>query len=193
MEKFQELGLNGEILKGVADLGFVTPSPVQEKAIPVILGEQNDLVVLAQTGTGKTAAFGLPLLQKIDTERNDTQVLILSPTRELCMQIGNDLRNYAKYRLDIRVACVYGGTDIRKQIREVKQGIHIIVATPGRLVDMINRKAIHIETVFAVVLDEHGGNVEIDYVVDMEHAVVTSNQFRLNITEQNLMGENSNV
>ena len=88
MEKFQELGLNGEILKGVADLGFETPSPVQEKAIPVILGDQHDLVVLAQTGTGKTAAFGLPLLQKIDSGRMDTQVLILSPTRELCMQIG---------------------------------------------------------------------------------------------------------
>lgn len=168
MEKFQELGLNGEILKGVADLGFVTPSPVQEKAIPVILGEQNDLVVLAQTGTGKTAAFGLPLLQKIDTERNDTQVLILSPTRELCMQIGNDLRNYAKYRLDIRVACVYGGTDIRKQIREVKQGIHIIVATPGRLVDMINRKAIHIETVFAVVLDEADEMLNMGFQEDLD-------------------------
>lgn len=168
MEKFQELGLNGEILKGVADLGFVTPSPVQEKAIPVILGEQNDLVVLAQTGTGKTAAFGLPLLQKIDTERNDTQVLILSPTRELCMQIGNDLRNYAKYRPDIRVACVYGGTDIRKQIREVKQGIHIIVATPGRLVDMINRKAIHIETVFAVVLDEADEMLNMGFQEDLD-------------------------
>lgn len=154
MEKFRELGLDGEILRGIADLGFETPTPVQEKAIPVILGEENDLVVLAQTGTGKTAAFGLPLLQKIEPEWTNVQVLILSPTRELCVQIGNDLKNYSKYRTDIRVACVYGGTDIRRQIKEVQRGVHIVVATPGRLVDLIKRKAINIETVFAVVLDE---------------------------------------
>ena len=168
MEKFQELGLNGEILKGVADLGFVTPSPVQEKAIPVILGDQHDLVVLAQTGTGKTAAFGLPLLQKIDSERLETQVLVLSPTRELCMQIGNDLKNYAKYRPDIRIACVYGGTDIRRQMKEVKQGVHVIVATPGRLVDLINRKAIHIENVFAVVLDEADEMLNMGFQEDLD-------------------------
>lgn len=154
MEKFRELGLEGDILKGVADLGFETPSPVQEKTIPVILGEENDLVVLAQTGTGKTAAFGLPLLQKIEPEWRNTQVLILSPTRELCVQIGNDLKNYSKYRKDIRVACVYGGTDIRKQINEIQKGVHIIVATPGRLVDLLKRGVVQIETVFAVVLDE---------------------------------------
>lgn len=154
MEKFRELGLEGEILKGVADLGFETPSPVQEKVIPVILSEENDLVVLAQTGTGKTAAFGLPLLQKLDTGLNEIQVLILSPTRELCVQIGNDLQNYAKYRKDIRVTCVYGGTDIRRQIRELERGVHILVATPGRLCDLIKREAVNIEHVRAVVLDE---------------------------------------
>ena len=110
MEKFRELGLDGDILKGIADLGFETPSPVQEKAIPVILGEENDLVVLAQTGTGKTAAFGLPLLQKINPEWNSVQVLVLSPTRELCMQIGSDLKNYSKYLPDIRVTCAKRGT-----------------------------------------------------------------------------------
>lgn len=172
MEKFEALGLKGEILQGIGDLGFETPTPIQEKVIPVILGEENDLVALAQTGTGKTAAFGLPLLQKIDSERKDTQVLILSPTRELCMQIGNDLKNYAKYRPDIRVSCVYGGTDIRRQIKELKQGVHIVVATPGRLVDLINRKAIHIETVFAVVLDEAdemlnmGFQEDLDFILD---------------------------
>ncbi|MDR2131250.1 MAG: DEAD/DEAH box helicase [Odoribacteraceae bacterium] len=154
MEKFRELGLNGDILQGIADLGFETPTPVQEKTIPVILGETNDLVVLAQTGTGKTAAFGLPLLQKIDTGQTTTQVLILSPTRELCVQIGNDLKNYAKHRRDINIACVYGGTDIRKQIREVQRGVHIIVATPGRLVDLLDRGVVNIGTIFAVILDE---------------------------------------
>ena len=154
MEKFKELGLEGEILKGIEDLGFEVPSPVQEKVIPVILGEENDLVALAQTGTGKTAAFGLPLLQKLDTSLNAIQVLILSPTRELCMQIGKDLQNYAKYRSDIRVACVYGGADIRKQIRELDRGVHVLVATPGRLCDLIKREAVKIEQVRAVVLDE---------------------------------------
>ena len=120
----------------------------------MILGEENDLVALAQTGTGKTAAFGLPLLQKLDTSLNAIQVLILSPTRELCMQIGKDLQNYAKYRSDIRVACVYGGADIRKQIRELDRGVHVLVATPGRLCDLIKREAVKIERVRAVVLDE---------------------------------------
>ena len=118
------------------------------------MGEENDLVVLAQTGTGKTAAFGLPLLQKIEPEWKNTQVLVLSPTRELCVQIGNDLKNYSKYRKDIRIACVYGGTDIRRQIKEIERGVHVIVATPGRLVDLLKRKVVDIESVVAVVLDE---------------------------------------
>lgn len=154
MEKFKELGLEGEMLKGIADLGFETPSPIQEKVIPVILSEENDLVALAQTGTGKTAAFGLPLLQKLDISLHKIQVLILSPTRELCVQIGNDLKNYAKYLPKINVACVYGGTDIRRQIRELEKGVHILVATPGRLCDLIKRGSVNIESVRAVVLDE---------------------------------------
>ncbi|MCC8172934.1 MAG: DEAD/DEAH box helicase [Odoribacter sp.] len=154
MEKFKELGLEGEILKGIADLGFETPSPVQEKVIPVILGEENDLVALAQTGTGKTAAFGLLLLQKLETGEKNIQVLALSPTRELCVQIGNDLKNYSKYLPDVKIACVYGGTDIRRQIRELERGVQILVATPGRLCDLIKRGAVNIEKVKAVVLDE---------------------------------------
>lgn len=168
MEKFRELGLDGDILKGVADLGFETPSPVQEKAIPVILGEENDLVVLAQTGTGKTAAFGLPLLQKINPEWNSVQILVLSPTRELCMQIGSDLKNYAKYLPDIRVTCVYGGTDIRRQMKELQKGVHVVVATPGRLVDLLNRKALNIETVFAVVLDEADEMLNMGFQEDLD-------------------------
>lgn len=154
MENFKNLGLEGEILSAIADLGFETPSPVQEKVIPVILGEENDLVALAQTGTGKTAAFGLPLLQKLDAAKRKIQVLILSPTRELCVQIGNDLAKYSKYRPDIKVTCVYGGTDIRRQIKELGQGVHVLVATPGRLCDLIKRGAVDIEAVKAVVLDE---------------------------------------
>lgn len=167
MEKFKELGLEGEILKGIADLGFETPSPVQEKVIPVILGEENDLVVLAQTGTGKTAAFGLPLLQKLDVALNSIQVLILSPTRELCVQIGNDLQNYSKYRKDIRVTCVYGGTDIRRQIKELERGVHILVATPGRLCDLIKRNAVNIEHVRAVVLDESDEMLNMGFKEDL--------------------------
>ncbi|MCI6415173.1 MAG: DEAD/DEAH box helicase, partial [Butyricimonas virosa] len=168
MEKFRELGLDGEILKGIADLGFETPSPVQEKAIPVILGEENDLVVLAQTGTGKTAAFGLPLLQKINPEWNSVQILVLSPTRELCMQIGSDLKKYSKYLPDIRVTCVYGGTDIRRQMKELQKGVHVVVATPGRLVDLLNRKALNIETVFAVVLDEADEMLNMGFQEDLD-------------------------
>jgi len=178
MEKFKELGLDGEILRGIADLGFEMPTPVQEKTIPVILGEENDLVVLAQTGTGKTAAFGLPLLQKIEPEWTNVQVLILSPTRELCMQIGNDLKNYSKYRPDIRVACVYGGTDIRKQIKDIKRGVHIVVATPGRLVDLINRNAIDIETVFAVVLDEADEMLNMGFQEDLNFILEATPQDR---------------
>mgnify|MGYP001241644666 CR=1 FL=1 len=171
MEKFRELGLDGEILKGIADLGFETPSPVQEKAIPVILGEENDLVVLAQTGTGKTAAFGLPLLQKINPEWNSVQILVLSPTRELCMQIGSDLKKYSKYLPDIRVTCVYGGTDIRRQMKELQKGVHVVVATPGRLVDLLNRKALNIETVFAVVLDEADEMLNMGFYKDVRHII----------------------
>ena len=154
MEKFKELGLTGEILKGIADLGFEQPTPIQEKVIPVVLEGENDLVALAQTGTGKTAAFGLPLLQKLDTSCRDVQVLILSPTRELCMQIGKDLQNYSKYCPDIKVICVYGGTDIRRQMKDIAKGCHVLVATPGRLCDLIKREAVSIGNVWAVVLDE---------------------------------------
>ncbi|MDR1756042.1 MAG: DEAD/DEAH box helicase [Culturomica sp.] len=167
MEKFRELGLEGEILKGIADLGFETPSPVQEKVIPVILGEERDLVALAQTGTGKTAAFGLPLLQKLDGGLNKIQVLILSPTRELCVQIGNDLKNYSKYRSDLKITSVYGGTDIRRQIRELEKGVHVLVATPGRLCDLINRDAVDIEAVRAVVLDESDEMLNMGFKEDL--------------------------
>jgi len=131
MNKFEQLGLNESLLKAILDLGFENPSEVQEKAIPLLLEKDTDMVALAQTGTGKTAAFGFPLIQKIDADNRNTQALVLSPTRELCLQITNELKNYSKYEKGINVVAVYGGASITEQAREIKRGAQIIVATPG--------------------------------------------------------------
>jgi len=154
MSTFQDLGLNEELLKGITDLGFETPSEVQEKAIPILLNEETDLVALAQTGTGKTAAFGFPMLQKIDVNSRTTQGLILSPTRELCLQIANEMKAYGKYCKGLNVVAIYGGSSITDQAREVKRGAQIIVATPGRMKDMINRRLVDITKIQYSVLDE---------------------------------------
>ena len=130
MNKFEQLGLNESLLKAILDLGFENPSEVQEKAIPLLLEKDTDMVALAQTGTGKTAAFGFPLIQKIDADNRNTQALVLSPTRELCLQITNELKNYAKYEKGINVVAVYGGASITEQARDIKRGAQIIVATP---------------------------------------------------------------
>ena len=151
---FEELGIAPGILKAVHELGFVQPMPVQEKVIPLLLEGHEDIIALAQTGTGKTAAFGLPLVQTTNTESNATQVLILCPTRELCMQITSDLTDYARYNGKLRILAVYGGASIENQMRELKKGIHIIVATPGRLIDLIGRKAAKLSHVNTVILDE---------------------------------------
>ncbi|MCW3466819.1 DEAD/DEAH box helicase [Chitinophaga nivalis] len=154
MTTFESLGLQELILKGITDLGFVSPTPIQEQAIPVLLGGDRDFVGLAQTGTGKTAAFGLPLLQQLDLKLNKVQGLILCPTRELCLQITNDLKNFSKYLGDVNTVAVYGGSSIVQQLRELKRGVHIVVATPGRLLDIIDRGAINFDNVRYVVLDE---------------------------------------
>lgn len=154
MTKFEELGFTPGILKAIQELGFEQPMPVQEKVIPLLLGEEGDIIALAQTGTGKTAAFGLPLIQMTDTEINATQALILCPTRELCMQITGDLNDYARYTGKLRILAVYGGASIDNQIRELKKGVHIIVATPGRLIDLIGRRAAKLSAVKTVILDE---------------------------------------
>ena len=154
MSTFQDLGLNEDLLKGIADLGFETPSEVQEKAIPILLNQETDLVALAQTGTGKTAAFGFPMLQKIDVDSRTTQGLILSPTRELCLQIANEMKAYGKYLKGLNVVAIYGGSSITDQAREVKRGAQIIVATPGRMKDMINRRLVDITKIQYSVLDE---------------------------------------
>jgi ATP-dependent RNA helicase DeaD len=154
MNKFEQLGLNESLLLAIKDLGFENPSEVQEKAIPVLLEQNTDLVALAQTGTGKTAAFGFPLIQKIDAENRNTQALILSPTRELCLQITNEIKLYSKYIKGLHTVAVYGGASITDQAREVKRGAQIIVATPGRMQDMINRGLVNIKNIDFCILDE---------------------------------------
>lgn len=154
MNKFEQLGLNESLLLAIKDLGFENPSEVQEKAIPVLLEQNTDLVALAQTGTGKTAAFGFPLIQKIDAENRNTQALILSPTRELCLQITNEIKLYSKYIKGLHTVAVYGGASITEQAREVKRGAQIIVATPGRMQDMINRGLVNIKNIDFCILDE---------------------------------------
>ena len=154
MKSFEELGVCESIRKAIDELGFVNPMPVQEAVIPYLLGNENDVIALAQTGTGKTAAFGIPLLERIDTSRRETQALVLSPTRELCLQITDDLRDFAKYMDGIHVEAVYGGAAIEPQVRALKKGVQIIVATPGRLVDLMHRGYARLEQVSNIVLDE---------------------------------------
>ena len=154
MKTFEELGVSPEIRKAIEEMGYENPMPVQEEVIPYLLGNGNDVVALAQTGTGKTAAFGLPLIQKIDVSRRVPQALILCPTRELCLQIAGDLTDYSKYITDLKILPVYGGSSIESQIKSLKAGVHIIVATPGRLIDLMERKVARLDTVADVVMDE---------------------------------------
>jgi len=154
MNLFEQLGLDEPILRAITDMGFETPSEIQQKAIPTLLEDDTDMVALAQTGTGKTAAFGFPLLQLIDTDSRLTQGLILSPTRELCLQIASELKNYAKYLPKVNVVAVYGGASIEEQARSLKKGAQIIVATPGRMQDMIRRNFVDISHINYCVLDE---------------------------------------
>ena len=154
MTSFEDLGVRDDLLKGISEMGFEQPMPVQEKVIPVLLNGDHDLVALAQTGTGKTAAFGLPVIQRVDTSRRVPQALILAPTRELCLQIAGDLADFSKYVPDLKVLPVYGGSSIESQIRALREGVEIIIATPGRLIDLINRGVVKLQDVHTVVLDE---------------------------------------
>jgi ATP-dependent RNA helicase DeaD len=154
MKSFDALGLSGQLVEAIRQLGFENPTPIQEQAIPILLQGKTDLVGLAQTGTGKTAAFGLPLLDLIDESNRTTQALILAPTRELSVQITNDLENFSKNVKDLNIVTVYGGASISEQIKKVKRGAQIIVATPGRLIDLIERRVVNLSTVQYVVLDE---------------------------------------
>ena len=154
MKTFEELGVSEEIRHAIEELGFEHPMPVQEEVIPYLLGNGNDVIALAQTGTGKTAAFGIPLLQRTDPNSRTTQAIVISPTRELCLQIADDLKSFAKYIKGINIVAVYGGTSIINQIHALKHGAQIIVATPGRLIDLMHRGAAKLDNVQNVVLDE---------------------------------------
>ncbi len=154
LEGFENMGLDPRLIEGIKEIGFEKPMPIQEKVIPILLEKDTDMVGLAQTGTGKTAAFGLPLISKTDTNNKNVQAVVLSPTRELCIQITNDIKSYSKYIKDFRVVAVYGGASIEGQLRELRKKPQMIVATPGRLLDMIERKRIDLSKIKSVVLDE---------------------------------------
>ncbi|SFA89627.1 ATP-dependent RNA helicase DeaD [Flavobacterium swingsii] len=174
MNKFEQLGLTESLLRAIIDLGFENPTEVQEKAIPMLLEKDIDLVALAQTGTGKTAAFGFPVIQKIDANNRNTQALILSPTRELCLQITNELKNYSKYEKGINVVAVYGGASITEQARDIKRGAQIIVATPGRMQDMINRRLVDISQINYCILDEADEMLNMGFYEDIVNILSTT-------------------
>jgi ATP-dependent RNA helicase DeaD len=168
MNTFEALGLNEKLLQSVTDLGFTEPTTIQQKAIPVLLSGTKDLIGLAQTGTGKTAAFGLPLLQLIDASQKFPQALIVCPTRELCLQIEKEMELFKKHISGVHIVAVYGGSSISMQIRDIKRGVHIVVATPGRLIDLIERKAINLESIKYVVLDEADEMLNMGFQEDIE-------------------------
>jgi ATP-dependent RNA helicase DeaD len=174
MNKFEQLGLSESLQRAIIDLGFENPTEVQEKAIPLLLEQDTDLVALAQTGTGKTAAFGFPVIQKIDANNRNTQALILSPTRELCLQITNELKNYSKYEKGINVVAVYGGASITEQARDIKRGAQIIVATPGRMQDMINRGLVNISQINYCILDEADEMLNMGFYEDIVNILSTT-------------------
>ena len=168
------MGLSAEIQSAIEEIGFVEPTPVQEKVIPFLMESKQDLVALAQTGTGKTAAFGLPIIQQIDSNKRSVQVLILSPTRELAMQIGSDLENYSKNLNKIKIAVVYGGSDIRKQISDIEHGAQIVVGTPGRTLDLIKRNKLKVNGIRWVVLDEADEMLSMGFKDDLDAILETS-------------------
>tara|TARA_B100001057_G_scaffold23422_1_gene21689 strand:- start:2247 stop:3974 length:1728 start_codon:yes stop_codon:yes gene_type:complete len=172
MQSFEEIGLSKELLKSIGEIGFKSPTPIQKKSIPFLLRKNKDLIALAQTGTGKTAAFGLPILQQIDNHVKNVQTIVLCPTRELCIQISNDLEQYSKYLDLVKILPVYGGTSIENQIKSIKKGVQVVVGTPGRTKDLINRKILKLNIVNRVVLDEAdemlsmGFKDDLDYILD---------------------------
>lgn len=174
MNKFEQLGLNESLLLAIKDLGFENPSEVQEKAIPILLEKDTDIVALAQTGTGKTAAFGFPLIQKIDESNRNTQALILSPTRELCLQITNEIKLYSKYLKGLHTVAIYGGASINDQARDIRKGAQIIVATPGRMQDMINRGMVDISKIDFCILDEADEMLNMGFYEDIVSILSTT-------------------
>jgi ATP-dependent RNA helicase DeaD len=172
VNKFKDLGLQSSLLKAIDELGFVNPTPIQNKSIPIVLNSSRDLIALAQTGTGKTAAFGLPLIQQIELKNKNIQTIVLCPTRELCIQISKDLISYSKLINGLKIIPVYGGASIENQIKSIKKGSHVIVGTPGRTKDLIKRKVLNFNYVDRVVLDEademlsRGFKDDLDFILD---------------------------
>ncbi len=176
--EFSELGLKQELLDAISDLGFVNAMPIQEQAIPYIKNDERDLVGLAQTGTGKTAAFGLPILDQIDKDQKTTQALIIAPTRELCVQIANDLKNYSKYLYGLKIVPVYGGENIITQLRQLDVTPQIVVATPGRLLDLMNRKKVKVDAIRFLVLDEADEMLNMGFQEDIENIISSTPESR---------------
>ena len=168
MKTFAELGVEPKLLQAIQEMGFELPMPIQEMVIPHLLNKEGDVVGLAQTGTGKTAAFGLPVLQRIDVDREVPQALIIAPTRELCLQIAGDLADFAKYVEGLRILPVYGGSSIESQIKALRRGVQVIVATPGRLIDLINRKVVDLHDVHTVILDEADEMLNMGFLDDIK-------------------------
>ena len=178
MGNFKVLGINNELLKAVEEIGFIKPTAVQEQAIPYLLKGKKDLIALAQTGTGKTAAFGLPCIQQIDRNLREVQTIILCPTRELCIQISKDLIQFAKHLDYVKIVAVYGGTSIENQIKSIKKGVQIIVGTPGRTKDLINRRVLKLDLVNKVVLDEADEMLSMGFKEDLNYILDTTSKNR---------------
>ncbi|HBS85143.1 MAG TPA: DEAD/DEAH box helicase [Bacteroidales bacterium] len=176
MITFSELQLDEKIIRAIEEMGFVNPTPIQEQVIPALLESAEDIVALAQTGTGKTAAFGLPILEKLDYQNNSVQALILCPTRELCLQITNDIENYSKYLDSFRITAVYGGASIENQVQKLKKGSHIVVGTPGRTLDLIKRKALKISNIRWLILDEADEMLDMGFKDDLDDILSTTPQ-----------------
>ena len=179
MNSFIKLGLDPSLITAIEKLGFVEPTAVQEKTIPILLKNNQDLIALAQTGTGKTAAFGLPLIQLIDPDAQHVQALILAPTRELCMQITNDLRNFSANMRHLKVVAVYGGASIRDQMAQIRKGVQIVVATPGRLIDLIGRKVVRLEKIKYIVLDEADEMLNMGFQEDLDEILKSTPEEKL--------------
>lgn len=168
IQNFSESGLEPQILKAIGDMGFVEPTPIQAQTLPFILEKEQDLIAMAQTGTGKTAAFGLPIIQLTDQENKKVQSLILCPTRELCIQITSDLEKFTKYTPQLKVIAVYGGASIEPQIKALKRGVHIVVGTPGRSLDLIRRKVLKVDNIKWLVLDEADEMLNMGFKEDLD-------------------------
>ncbi len=178
MSSFEDFGLNAKLVAAVKKRGFENPTPIQEKVIPQLLSSEKDIIGLAQTGTGKTAAFGLPIIDKIDAEANFTQAIILSPTRELSVQIAKDLLSFAEFMPEVKIAAVYGGASIELQIKSLKAGAHIVVGTPGRVMDLIERKALKIGKIKTLVLDEADEMLDMGFKEDLDNILSSTPDFK---------------